>query len=131
MLMVSCDEGDVWGEIRFGKTVKRGAGCVYVVSAVGTPYVKVGKSDDPEARLNSLQVGCPFPLRLVAAALVGSIANRVEEGAHRRLEPFRYRGEWFEVPPSVVLAILWGGTQDEHAAFDEGSPLSLDTWMDA
>ena len=63
--------------------------------------IKVGKScAHPVQRCADLQTGNPRTLRLVAYSAV-----LTEAQAHRRLNHWRIRGEWFRVCPEVVRAI--------------------------
>lgn len=65
---------------------------VYFLHAVGTPFVKIGCTDNLPKRLNSLQSGCPFELEPVAL-LAGYL--ELERKLHRRFERRRFRREWF------------------------------------
>lgn len=66
----------------------------------GPVYVKVGVTDHPDQRLESLRRGCPVtPLQFHSM----SIPNRrralfIERRLHRALREWRQHGEWFIVP---------------------------------
>lgn len=65
---------------------------IYVVSAVGTSYFKVGLTQWVDARVTELQVGCPHRLEV----LTFTRGEAIDE--HRLLNlmaPWRARGEWF------------------------------------
>ena len=49
-------------------------------------------------RLQTLQVGQPFPLYLLASVSVEEDMHRVEKQVHAFLAEERHRGEWFAVP---------------------------------
>lgn len=64
-------------------------------------FVKVGISDDPEFRLITLQVGCPYELRVLA---VFKSMNALQDEArlHQLWKRYEVRGEWFKVPESEL-----------------------------
>ncbi len=65
---------------------------VYFIEAIGAGVIKIGISQNPEARLRSLQTASPTPLRLIVA--VYGTAN-LERRLHRKFSPMRRNGEWF------------------------------------
>lgn len=76
--------------------------CVYVIGCPEMTPVKIGYSFDPEMRMNQMQTGCPYTLRLYTA-LFGPEADAAitEREAHAELKRrgMHERGEWFNVPP--------------------------------
>lgn len=66
---------------------------------------KIGMSaNGPQARLASLQTGCPTRLSLIAFVPVpDGMARDVEKRAHRLLDPKRLGGEWFEVTAKQAI----------------------------
>ena len=62
----------------------------YVVEVVGHGYIKIGKTTDLYARLNTIQNGCPYEVRLIAR-----LRGDVESMLHAALVDQRVRGEWF------------------------------------
>lgn len=62
----------------------------YVIEAVGTNLVKIGKTNDVAKRISALQIASPHRLRLIAW-LVGDI----ERDLHEMFVANRVRGEWF------------------------------------
>jgi Meiotically up-regulated gene 113 len=55
-------------------------------------FVKIGRGNDPESRMRTLQIGSPYELEFMGAFE----ATPAEEGRlHTILEQYRYRGEWF------------------------------------
>lgn len=68
------------------------------VYAIGHPegFVKIGRSKDPQQRLNALQTSSPYDLWLVAQ-LPADDGSSLEAELHDSLEPKRVRGEWFEL----------------------------------
>lgn len=61
--------------------------------------IKIGKSKDPHARLAALQVGAPYPLRVLL------IVEEPEHKLHRRFKADRLQGEWFR-PSSDLLRYI-------------------------
>lgn len=61
--------------------------------------VKIGVAMRPMERLETLQVGCPYPLTLVAA-VPGTVV--IEHAIHEHLKEYRRVGEWFEPAPPVL-----------------------------
>lgn len=85
---------------------------VYLIRAVGTPYVKIGitTSNEPDGRVGALQTGCPHELRLEQA--FAAMDASWEGLLHKVLERFRVRGEWFELDVSETHAVAscgWRG----------------------
>jgi len=68
---------------------------IYAIrSDVPQPLVKIGKADDPAARLRALATGLPYDLELL-----GTWCNdmSMERGFHHLLKDRRVRGEWFDL----------------------------------
>lgn len=80
------------------QSVRASTGHVYFVEAVGTGRVKIGFSDNWRARVNDLQVGCPFPLRRLLV-IPGTIT--LESEMHLRFRDHRIQGEWFTLCPEI------------------------------
>lgn len=61
------------------------------------PIIKIGKSKDPQARLEHLQTGNPWPLEIVWKIECRSEKHSIyiEQSLHRYCKPWRARGEWF------------------------------------
>ena len=68
---------------------------LYIIQADRTGSVKIGRSNDPEQRLKSLQTGNPHLLKLI---LVLKDKGYLETSLHRRLTRGKTNGgeEWFE-----------------------------------
>jgi hypothetical protein len=64
--------------------------------------IKIGVAIRPEARLEQLQIGCPYPLTLVASI---PATVRIERQIHKHLAPHRKAGEWF-APDAPVLELV-------------------------
>lgn len=77
----------------YGSPKQRGTH-LYVMQSDVTGAVKIGRSSNPAKRLQELQTGSPYRLRLLAS-FEGK--GPMELGLHRDLERFRLKmkGEWF------------------------------------
>jgi hypothetical protein len=69
---------------------------VYFIEAVGSGYIKIGVARSVSKRLGIMQIGCPFPLRLLATC-EGGITR--EREIHRKFNELSFRGEWFHDSP--------------------------------
>jgi hypothetical protein len=56
--------------------------------------IKVGRSQDPDNRLKTIQTSCPYKARLVFA-LETKDDVAIESELKRRLFPYKTNGEWF------------------------------------
>ena len=70
-------------------------GWVYFLQFGDAGPIKIGKSSDPVARANGLNVASPVEL-LLLGAMKSTDAEREEREFHERLAAFRIRREWFE-----------------------------------
>lgn len=81
---------------------------VYFVRTADKPMrVKVGKSNDPHSRIQTLQTGCPSGLVMVGTIKCKSErhSHEVEKAIHEVLAPFRLGGEWFKYSGLVKKTI--------------------------
>ena len=62
-------------------------------------FVKIGKANDPDARLADLQVGNPIDLELLFS-IPGSF--RTERKFHQRFAASRHIGEWFRIEGKLM-----------------------------
>lgn len=70
---------------------KDATSCVYFVEAGG--FIKIGVTENINARLSSLQTGCPLPMTLIKVIRGG---RKTEERIHKRFSHLRSQGEWFQ-----------------------------------
>lgn len=70
--------------------------------------VKIGLAADPQARLATLQIGCPD--RLILRGIVEfpnrGIAKFVERELHNAFSECRLHGEWFDAPSIDPLVYI-------------------------
>ena len=79
---------------------------IYVISASGTDYVKIGV-----ASMRTLQTGVPMVLVLIATA---DWPNRIEGRLHSVLRAAHVRGEWYTACPSIdsLIKHMHSGSTD-------------------
>jgi hypothetical protein len=73
------------------RTAKNSHCLIYFISC--GPFIKIGRTHDVPRRLATLQVGSPYPLKLLIEMDGG---ERVEKELHARYAAYRVGGEWFE-----------------------------------
>lgn len=71
-------------------------GFVYAIHAVGSQYVKIGKSINPDRRLLQIAPQMPFRTRFIKVWRT-SFMSMAEVSLHRHHEQARTNGEWFEL----------------------------------
>jgi hypothetical protein len=78
---------------------------VYFIQCSGTDFVKIGftKSGSVKSRMDHLQVGNPYELRLLGT--VSGVSSQVEKEIHTHFHDYHHRGEWFRSDP-VILEII-------------------------
>lgn len=80
-------------------------GYVYLAQAIGTSRVKIGFTQRLDVRLEGLRTASPFPLT-VLRTIAHPDAFALEHQLHRRYAAYRQHGEWFDLPPAVLDALL-------------------------
>jgi hypothetical protein len=78
---------------------------VYVIEQQLTGHVKIGITEDVQSRLRSLQTAAPAPLLLRHSIICKDrdTAKTFEQLLHETYRACRTSGEWFKVPPDVVI----------------------------
>jgi hypothetical protein len=71
---------------------------IYFVRCGKLDWVKIGTASDIAVRVQELQSGSPFPLRLTAVLDGG---RDVEARLHKRFARERGSGEWFALSPRL------------------------------
>jgi len=82
---------------------------VYVIGCETDPNVcKVGISDDPDKRLQSLQSGSPHKLYIAHRVTVPGrlVAAALEAKTHGMMAAARLNGEWFSVTPDAAFLMV-------------------------
>lgn len=75
---------------------------IYFIRAVNSGAIKIGVSNDPRRRLESMQTGSPEPLELLGV-LPGGVDE--ERRLHQRFAAYRIHGEWFRGDETLTRAI--------------------------
>lgn len=78
---------------------------VYLIQMGRTKSYKIGISNDPQKRLESLQTANPHKLKLLHTIKADN-AIAAEEELHRLLHSTRMEAEWFKLTPDMRNAIL-------------------------
>lgn len=69
---------------------------VYVIEAKDTGLYKIGYTNRLKSRLNQLQTGCPYKIKLIMASPRKN-AREMEAVLHRKFNDNNIRGEWFDL----------------------------------
>lgn len=72
---------------------------IYFVQPEGGGLIKIGRADDPEARLRGLQVGSPVKLKLCS---FHEADTEMEMRLHFLFAAYREHGEWFRACPALA-----------------------------
>lgn len=75
---------------------------LYLIREGESGPIKIGRSNDPWRRLDTLQSGNPRQLFLICAFKVGKTAHIVERNAHREFLSHRMIGEWYAPDERLV-----------------------------
>lgn len=82
------------------------AGFIYLLNA--GEYWKIGKTTNPDARLERLAIQLPFPCEQLG--LFGPMSlegmDSAEKDLHRRFSERRVNGEWFKLTHQDVWSII-------------------------
>lgn len=65
-------------------------------------FCKIGKANSPENRKSSMQTASPYRLYLFTTIAVAGEPKLVESTLHDVYSEYHVRGEWFELPDSVL-----------------------------
>ena len=89
--------------------MSRPGGYLYAIMAEGQPYIKIGcTAGSPQKRVQLLQTGQPYVLRLCASVPLAQDLRSIEKCVHAFLEEKRQHGEWFAIDPldNITLQAL-------------------------
>ncbi|MCB9078480.1 MAG: GIY-YIG nuclease family protein [Anaerolineaceae bacterium] len=78
---------------------------VYIIRMGQTKHYKIGKSNDPQGRLMSLQTASPYKLKLLHTFRADN-ATAAEESLHAALHQTRMSGEWFKLTDQQKSALV-------------------------
>lgn len=107
----------------------KNAGFVYIFHAEGSNRYKLGRSRDPEKRINQIQdKQQPFPLKLVQSGWFFD-AKEAERFYHEILSDRRVYGEWFifNDPTELPNLLEFDGLDDDYFTFKNQKNLTPQT----
>lgn len=85
-----------------GETALKNRSNIYFIQGQMSGLIKIGISQDPEARLRQMQSGSPEELSLLKQV---KGYHEDEKMLHKRLDDYRVHGEWFEPSRDVHILI--------------------------
>ena len=80
---------------------------LYIIRCGVSKHYKIGISENPEFRLDALQVGCPYPLILIYKKYFKK-ALKVEKYLHRTYWDKRKTKEWFKFSNDEINCVQQG-----------------------
>lgn len=96
------------GVVYQDKTKKKKSVQVYIIEMADEnlkyPLYKIGISNAPGRRLQSLNTASPFELKLIHK-FVAEPAEDAEANLHLKYQKYRMKGEWFKLPSDEVIAL--------------------------
>lgn len=98
---------------------------VYVIAASKEGPCKVGKANDPEKRLRTLQTGHPHALALCHVEPIGTAASVVERAVQHALKLKKTGGgeEWFEITPEEARLVIRAAASATNTFLDDSLSL--------
>jgi hypothetical protein len=80
---------------------------LYAIQDSSTGYVKLGYSNDPDARVKSLQTGNSQILQLIyKAKVIPNRARVLEQKLHHEFKHLQIRGEWFSMSQDQARQLI-------------------------
>ena len=80
---------------------------LYIIRCNNSDFYKIGISEIPEERLQTLQIGCPYPLSLVYKKYFKK-PTKVERLFHKKYHDKQKIGEWFRLSEGEIYRIQQG-----------------------
>jgi hypothetical protein len=77
-----------------GRKIQDKEGSIYMVQAGKDGPVKIGITNKLSSRLVSIQVSCPYKIRVVS--VISNCTYQNERELHEKYKRFRIHGEWFD-----------------------------------
>ena len=69
---------------------------IYLIQSLEDGYYKIGKSKNPNKRINQLQTGNSSELKLITIYR-SDLSNKIERTLHRKYSHLKKEGEWFDL----------------------------------
>jgi hypothetical protein len=93
-------------------------GYVYIIGFDEGNFVKIGQARCISTRIDALQCGIPYRLKLQAAVSVYSHEPwEIERAAHKLLADVREHSEWFAIDAVTALIAVLKAARDKKAKF--------------
>lgn len=89
-------------------------GYVYLIHAEGTNRYKIGRSNNPVSRLETLKGQSPYPLKIILSVWTPDSVTS-ELYLHEKYREYRIYGEWFDFPEKTdkeFFVGFWGNIHD-------------------
>lgn len=80
------------------RAVRAAHACTWVYFIKAATRVKIGVARDPTRRMEDLQVGCPWPMRLIGVQCGDAL---LERQLHMKFQAHRLDGEWFRLSREI------------------------------
>jgi len=85
--------------------MKSKKGYVYLIKVASEPpRYKIGRTKNVHNRFKQLQECCPFPLKIIDYFFTDDMSLR-EKLLHEKMGKYRVYGEWFLLPPYLLLSL--------------------------
>lgn len=72
---------------------------VYFIKAEGTPFIKIGYSENVHHRLTKMQADCPLQLTVIKV-IEGD--QESEKLLHKIFAAYHHKGEWFDITEKMI-----------------------------
>ena len=70
---------------------------IYLIQSLENGYYKIGKSKNPNKRIEQLQTGNSSELKMISTYQSDGFSNKIEKVLHRKYFHLKKEGEWFEL----------------------------------
>lgn len=116
------------------KKERKQSAFIYIIQCCdANGYVKIGvTTDNTVLRAATLQVGCPYELKVMASFHVNGNLKTIEMIIHKQLERFLFRGEWFKIKATQAIQFISASLHlldtdfEEHQQQDDSSKITLE-----
>ena len=97
---------------------------VYIIRMGQTKFYKIGKTNDPQGRLASLQTASPYKLKLLHVFQADN-ASAAEEALHAKFHSSRLEGEWFKLTDDERKILLSVEKYQNHGFIVDGVEIRI------
>lgn len=78
-----------------------GLSYIYLINITGTDLYKIGVSNNPQNRLQTLQTASPFDMEIIETKST-PLAYKVENKLHKIFDKYKHKNEWFKLDSNQV-----------------------------